>query len=343
MLRQIFYVVFFLLITSCIEEYQLNTSENPRLLVVNGQITDQPGPYEVELHYSGVFGQNSDFSQSINNAEVYLEDNEGNLEQMRSIGLGKYMSKADGIQGKIGNQYWLNITLPDGSSYRSLPETLLPVPEIDSLYYRIEEEIRYDPTNRPYTSIRFPIYASVADPVGTDNFYRWDWDAIEQIFTNVPSPPPIITSDTIVTTCYLIPSLKKSNQIIVAGDQFNNGNAFEQLIYKLPYDRSSHFLITIYQYSLTEKAYDYWQLVKQESRRSGSIFDPAPANVVGNIIPENNTAQEALGYFTASAVTSKKLLVDRSGTNATPSKIRLEGDCRYLYPGAYEEKPDGFK
>lgn len=142
MIRKIIFSTFFLLLLSCIEEYQLNTSENPRLLVVNGQITDQPGPYEVELHYSGVFGQNSDFSQSINNAEVYLEDNEGNLEQMRSIGLGKYMSKADGIQGKIGNQYWLNITLPDGSSYRSLPETLLPVPPIDSLYFRIEKETR---------------------------------------------------------------------------------------------------------------------------------------------------------------------------------------------------------
>ncbi len=141
-MKNIFLWLIIFITYSCIEEYQLNTTDNPRLLVVNGQITDQPGPYEVKLHYSGTFGQNSDFSQPINNAEVYLEDNEGNLEQMRSIGLGKYMSKADGIQGKIGNQYWLNITLPDGSSYRSLPETLLPVPPIDSLYFRIEKETR---------------------------------------------------------------------------------------------------------------------------------------------------------------------------------------------------------
>jgi hypothetical protein len=282
---------------------------------------------------------NSDFGQPVNNAEVYLEDNEGNLEPMQSIGLGKYITKADGIQGKVGNQYWLNITLPDGSSYRSKPETLLPVPAIDSVYYRIVEETLYDPANRPYSSTKLPIYVSVQDPAANDNFYRWDWNALEQIFTLEPPIP----SDTIVTTCYFIPSFKRNNSIIIAGDEFNNGNEFEQLIYTLPFDRSSQFLITIDQYSLNKGAYEYWQLVLQESRRTGSIFDPAPINVAGNIVSEDDTQKTALGYFMASTVISRRLLVDRSAVKGTPDDARLVGDCRYLYPNSFEEKPEGFK
>jgi hypothetical protein len=240
------------------------------------------------------------------------------------------------MQGKVGNQYWLNITLPDGSSYRSQPETLLPVPAIDSVYYRIVEETLYDPANRPYSSTKLPIYVSVQDPVATDNFYRWDWNALEQIFT-------LSQLDTAVTTCYLIPSLKRNNSIVISGDEFNNGNEFEQLIYTLPYDRSSQFLITVHQYSLNKSAYDYWQQVLQESRRTGSIFDPAPINVAGNIVSEDDTQKTVLGYFMASAVTNKRLLIDRSIVKGTPDDLRDFGDCRFIYPNSFEEKPEGFK
>ena len=343
MLRHIFFIIVLLLISSCIEEYQLDTNENPRLLVVNGQITNRPGPYQVELKYANEFGKNSDFSQPINNAEVYLEDSEGNLEQMTAIGLGKYVTEADGIQGKIGNSYWLNITLSDGSSYRSFPEKLQTVPMIDSMYYRTEKVIRYDPANRPFTSIQFPVYVKVSDPDETANFYYWDWDALEQVFTNVPPPPPIDSEDTIVTTCYLLPSFKINNSIVIASDQFNNGNDIEQLIYNLPYDRSSQFLITVYQHSLSEKAYEYLRRARQESRRTGSIFDPAPVNVKGNIESIEDPDEIVLGYFLASAISWSRLLVNRDGIKETPNNARLEGDCRYLYPNSYAEKPEGFK
>ncbi len=130
---------------------------------------------------------------------------------------------------------------------------------------------------------------------------------------------------------------------MINSDNFNNGNYFEQLIFKLPYDYSSQFLITVHQNSITRGAYNYWQLVQQESRRSGSIFDPAPVNIKGNIESTDKTQKSALGYFMASASESRRLLIDRSIAKGTPDKARLIGDCRYLYHRAYEEKPEGFK
>lgn len=56
------------------------------------------------------------------------------------------------------------------------------------------------------------------------------------------------------------------------------------------------------QYSLTQAAYQYWTLFEQQCTRSGTIFDPQPASIEGNVRAVDDTTKLALGFFGASGV-----------------------------------------
>ena len=120
----------------CEEPFDLNVQEGPSLLVVNGLITDQPGPYEITLT------RTSEFSiQSIilfeTEAEVIITDDQGNSERLTEVSPGTYRTDSSGIRGVIGRSYSLSITTLDGEEYESQPDVLTAVTDIDSLYYEL--------------------------------------------------------------------------------------------------------------------------------------------------------------------------------------------------------------
>jgi len=62
------------------------------------------------------------------------------------------------------------------------------------------------------------------------------------------------------------------------------------------------FAFIIRQYSLSSQAYDFWQTAQMQREETGSIFDPVPSNISGNIFNVNDPDELVLGYYSASAV-----------------------------------------
>lgn len=124
-----------LLATACEEATTLDFPEEPPTLVIEGKITNQPGPYLVKV------GLSSPFSDSIKNipitdAQIHLSDDLGNREHLQLYQPGIY--RTDAIQGKIGRTYTLEVEYK-GQMYTA-SSFLGPVGRIDSIVQTFRKE-----------------------------------------------------------------------------------------------------------------------------------------------------------------------------------------------------------
>lgn len=108
---------------SCEREINLDLKDQSGKIVIEGNITDQMGPYRVRLTKSVSFTQNNNYP-AIENAQVTLSDNLGQTENLQYIGNGNY--QASDFQGQSGKTYTLKI-LAEGKEYISkstLPQSV---------------------------------------------------------------------------------------------------------------------------------------------------------------------------------------------------------------------------
>ena len=78
--------------------------------------------------------------------------------------------------------------------------------------------------------------------------------------------------------------------------------------------------------------------VDEQTSRTGSIFDPLPASLEGNIYNINQPNELALGYFGASAVSYKRIVIvpmylKEHLLQGIAGIFIEEGDCSLLLSG----------
>ena len=76
--------------------------------VIEGNITDQPGPYLVRIFQTTAFYDSNSF-KGITGAMVQISDNQGNNELLVDNGGGNYYTRH--LQGLPGNTYMLNVVI----------------------------------------------------------------------------------------------------------------------------------------------------------------------------------------------------------------------------------------
>lgn len=123
-MRKIFLILLVALITvSCEKVIDLKLKDTESRLVVEGNITDEPGPYFVKLSKSVPFNESSNYP-SVTNAQVIITDNTGQADSLTHIGDGVYQTNT--IQGVVGRTYGLQIHL-EGETYTAsstMPEVV---------------------------------------------------------------------------------------------------------------------------------------------------------------------------------------------------------------------------
>ena len=301
---------------ACIEPLEVDTKQDNVRLVVNGIITDAPGPHTIALTQTQVFPYVPDKIPVVTGATVVLADENGNTEQLLEEEPGVYLTSA-AFRGIVGQTYSLFINLPNGKKYTSTPEKLVPVPNIDSLYYEVERRITLDEEDKPRESFWLNAFVNTRDMSNQKDYYKWEYEAIYQVDTQpwlhqkldargnwIPDPLSCCK------TCWIT----QVNDIIrLQSDQLLNGkNINRQLVVRLPINNqffNSRLRLDVWQYSVSEGAYDYWNVVKTQVGSVGNIQDPPPAFIKGNISNITDPEEEVLGYFGVSAIVSKSIFI----------------------------------
>ena len=127
------HLIIYGLLASCVTPYQSEPkSLASSALIVDGYITDQPGPHQITLSFSTDYTVTS-LNFVVSGANVSVTDDLGNRQSFNEIGRGVYRTPAS-YQGQPGRTYKLTIVLPDGRRYESKPEKIKAVPAIDRIY-----------------------------------------------------------------------------------------------------------------------------------------------------------------------------------------------------------------
>lgn len=343
-MQRLNFVLFIFLFTSCIKQVKLNYRTPSKTLVAEGLLLTDSTPCKVSLSYSGLFNENGgQLKTPITDASVFVFGDANDSLKLASDEAGNYTDVNLIFHATVGHSYFIKIFLADGSTYASIPEKITPVPknfELDTFRVAV-------PGGLP-DLYGADVRINTQDPGNETNYYRWiTVDYVPRKATGVPcgfGDPPVFCNQ----YCY---QLFNDSAIRILSDRNINGSFIkDQSVLISPYYYYGKHFIEVKQLSLTREAFQFWQLYQQQTTRTGTIEDPLPSELNGNIYNVNDTTQLALGYFEASDVYSKKYTLSPQFLNAYYTLANVTryiypeaGNCWDVYPNAFKDAPNGWE
>jgi hypothetical protein len=263
---------------SCTKEINISANHE-RQTVIFGALQNGTNPIVIDIQNTVPVNSTESF-ETVNDASVavFTRDTSGMailVTDNFTVTNGIYTS-VDEITPTIGATYWVEVTLLDGTIFKSEEETLKPVIPIESIEISIDSIV----------DIKF------SDPANDRNFYRFGVD----LFAN---GQPISST------------FSESNDVVFDG----NENAslgielYEDNATAVPYDTIRVYLQNInfssFQFYINQSAQTEANDDDESSGDPSRLFATPPVNLVGNI---QNTATNnlALGNFT---VLSESVLI----------------------------------
>jgi hypothetical protein len=327
------------LLSTCIDPFGFNAELGEQALAVEGYITTIPGHQEIRLRRAEVFGPDYiGVNRPEGLATVLIKDDLGRVTRLvEQEQRGLYLTE-EIFAAEIGRSYNLEIITQNKKRYVSRPELVSQVPELDSVSYRAVRTPGSDRLNDEYG---VQVLAHFQDPVEEDNFYFWR--TLESDFVLVSEPelghagpagmptcPPCCES-----ICFHTDVPKPGNIVTVPDTDFNG--QYQNRVVAYVVDDGVRFKDTyrleLQHMSVTQETQRYLQLIDQQLRLTGSVFDPPPANIRGNMISLDDPDELVLGQFFAVDVRHVQLYIQRDKLEfyKRPQTLILRCCIHYLY------------
>ncbi len=330
-------IVCIILLSACIDAIDPETSEYDRILVVEGLITNQRGPWTIKL--SSTTGIGDVFTVPETDARVIIRIESGARIDLIETSPGIYENWPG--PGVVGQVYVLEVQRSNGEFYQSSREEMRPLPPIEKMY--AEHFVDVDVADGIRTERNgFRVYIDFTDLPQRGDYIRFkSVGGIEELFTQMPTdlnPPP--------PCCYICYQRYDTfDRGIFLFDDFHfNGNTIQRFpLFPVGGLRKGRMLIRVQAASLTPSAYTFWNQLKTQVESQGTIFDPPPLNIRGNISSIDGSEKVALGYFGVSAVHTETLMLKRTDFPQVIGNPVPIGNCLSIYPESTEVVPREFQ
>lgn len=315
--KAILFILCVLSLMGCVEEFEADSIKFEKLLVVDGNISDQQKEHAIKLTYTSPIDDQTDVSNAASGAAVWVEDNIGDrtdfIEQSTP---GLYLSPAD-FAGIPGRSYALYITTSEGDSYKSTFQTLTPAPEISRIYNRYSVDTG---DGKSTSTPGFQFFIDVDNTLSSSQFFRYEWSDAHQIIVPYikkykaeiqPNGSYTITDfDEDVKECYREDHFQ---EIILQTSSNNEGGSLQEVPIRFTasseFDVTTKYSIEVTQRAISPEAYSYYRKLELFNESNGSLFDRQQGVVVGNLQSVNNPDEKVLGYFEVSGTTSKRVFL----------------------------------
>ena len=231
------------LMNGCEKVVSIDLNQAGPHVVIEANVTDQPGPYSVMLSKTGNYFIDTLYFPPISNALVVVTDDQEQRDTLHGTIPGTYQSTT--LKGIIGRTYQLKV-VAEGQEYdavSSMPKKII----IDSIYAQIRPEAREQPG--------YDIYVFFKDPPELGNYYR----------LNARSSA-IIPADSIDGRRYRLYS-----------DKLTNGNEMEERI-RAGRNVLVGDTITVDLQSIDRATYDYFNTLRDVLSSDRAVSSLAPAN-----------------------------------------------------------------
>jgi len=297
-----------ILMAACVTPYYPNITKYENLLVVDGQLTNLKGPYIVKLartaKYTGgkvAVGTTGEQNENqVTGAQIKIIDNTGLEVLLKEISNGTYSTVDTLFQGVSGKAYKVQIKV-NNQVYESDFETLKePIP-IDRVYWE------YNPADIDGPK-RIQLLLDTHDPTNNNRYYGWEF--IETWKFRVPID---VVSNPEWKICY------KTNTSfgLNLGTTINRNNDIVerqplQTIYESTNRLFMRYTLLARQYSFSGQTYKYLYELNKLNLNQGTLFDPTPYSLYGNIKSLSDKNIPVVGYFVVAGASEKRVFIDRS-------------------------------
>lgn len=321
----------FLFIAACVDPLNVKLTDSTKRIVVDGLITNLPGPYQVKMFYSNKLSVNhlTPFTP-VTSAVVKIMDDLGNQYNLIEISPGLYETDGNEFTGQIGRSYYVLILLQDGKEYRSEIQEMKEPGAIDNVYFEFDPNAL---TENGDKIDALKVYLDSRGGLSEDNLFRWRWTTIHKAVSRPelkitstpggdrPTPEPcsgyIYRGGRLIRvgdcTCCICWSYNYNDGSFVSKNEFVSESLFKKQFIGLIPITAMHFYenyyIEVQQLSLSGEAYHFWNLIEKQQKGSSDLFQPDAIKISGNIKNTNDESEKVLGFFGVSAVASKSLYI----------------------------------
>ncbi|MEQ8686142.1 MAG: DUF4249 domain-containing protein [Imperialibacter sp.] len=299
----------------CVEPFEPETGGFKSVLVVEGNISDADEPYLITVSRTAPLDASGAIPEK--GAFVQVKDEEGAAFLFTEVAPGKYHSNPLDFIGCSGKNYTLSIITSSNQRYESDVVTLKPTPPIDSIYF--EPEMRLTDAGDSLDGIRIMVDAH--DPLGTSEYYKYSWTETYEIRPHYPSyyewnfsvtPPAFVRRNPEINLCFKTDTCRQVLVTSTANLKTDRVSEFEvNYVSTVSFRIKSRYSILVRQQTLSEKSFRYWSEVQKTSESLGTLFDPQPYQLTGNVHNIDDPEEPVLGYFDASSVAQKRIFIDR--------------------------------
>jgi hypothetical protein len=281
----------------CLTPYNPEITKYNKALVVDGLLTNIPGTCKVDL--SRTYPYDNRHGSSEKGAQVKIVDDIGNEIRFTDNDDGHYLPEDKDFAGKIGKKYKISILTAEGEVCESGFEELKEPVDIENLYYEYHD--------KGNGNQGLQVYIDTYDRLKASFYYAWDYEETWEFWV-----PYASTSDYLpeIKICYndvssrklLIESTKDYTEDKVMGfPLYFIGNNTNRLSVK--------YSVLVRQYILSESTYRFFKNLKLINENSGTLFDPTPVSITGNVHNVHNAENPVLGNFQVSGASEKRIFI----------------------------------
>lgn len=305
-------ILIVLLLWGCKEAYEPNIqSPHTGYLVVEGFINYGTSPTVINLSRTVKLIDTVNFKPE-NNARVHIEAESGEKIMLTQTSSGVYSAYTNLSENK---KYRLTITTSDQNEYVSEYSQVRNTPDIDSISWK-------------QTDKGLQLHVNTHDKNKQTKYYRWKYDETWEIRSAFENSLKYTFDDNgRARVSFLYPDESSDQTIIRCWRNYSSANILIGSSEKLTEDRiyapvaaiedgsekvSVKYSINLKQYAMSAHAYNFYLQMKKNTEQLGTIFDPQPTELKGNIVCITNPGEKVIGYVEVSQEKVKRIFINRA-------------------------------
>ncbi|QKZ11566.1 DUF4249 domain-containing protein [Spirosoma sp. KUDC1026] len=293
-----------LLVAGCVDPYRPPEITAPgSYLVVNGFFDSAPGS-TTSIRLTRTQNLADSKAPTVETkAQVTIESMYHGNYPLQETRNGTY--SLTGVTPLINETYRLRIKTAQGKEYVSEYVPVVTTPAIDSVNWFVEND-------------GVQINVNTHDPRGNTRYYRWDYNETWEFTAAYQSSLELINNQLVGRTedAYRCWTGDSSSTILLS----TSARLSQDIISQRPLmfipgqsiKLGIRYSMLVRQYGLTKEAYDYYEQLAKITQSVGSLFDPQPSQITGNIHSVSNSADLVLGFFRVGSVTSKRIFIQKA-------------------------------
>ncbi|MCC3159118.1 DUF4249 domain-containing protein [Hymenobacter sp. 15J16-1T3B] len=290
------------LLAGCVEPYEPKVAaSDTNLLVVDGYI-NPTGVTSIRLSRTAALSSTTLPAEK--RARVFIEEEEGTRYPLtETTTAGTYASAA--LQLPAGRRVRLRLTTAANRDYASDFTPVQRTPDIDSVSWRVaNDELR--------------VFVNTHNTDDAARHYRWSYDETWEFTSRYPSLLTIRNGQFVTRTDNIYRCWgREAPSTILLGTttRLSRNVVAEQVVTKLRPGSTKlvrTYSVLVRQYAVSQDEYEYWEKLRTNTESLGTLFDPLPSQLTGNVHSLTDPAEQVLGYVGAQSVTEKRLFIDRT-------------------------------